>query len=564
MNNPNVRLLGDLLLDLGWITAEQLNIAIKLNKTSGRRIDEILIKEGFISQDEIIKVLEFKLGIPSVKVEEYGVEQEACAIIPESLARRYVLIPLKIYNNVLTVAMSDPVNVYAIDDLRIISRMEIQPVISTSQEIKSAISKYYSNEKAIKAVQDYLNEKKIGSKESSEDDNESIDSVDSAPIVKLVNTILEQAVRKNASDIHIEPFDKNIKVRYRIDGRLKESMTIKTEIMQSLLSRIKILGNMNISEKRLPQDGRISAKVDGISYDFRVSTIPIIHGEKIVLRITDKKSLIMHKSQLGFRNEDLKKYDEILQNPHGLILVTGSTGSGKTTTLYSAIKELNESDVNIVSIEDPIETTIDGVSQIQTNVKIGLDFASGLKSVLRQDPDIIVVGEMRDAETAEIATRAAITGHLVLSTIHTNDAPSTVVRLIDMGIEPFLVASSIVGVISQRLVRKICGHCKFKYTPSPEELEILNLSKSLKLNLYKGEGCAACLGTGYKGRIGVYEIMKITKHHKHLISNNCDEDELRNYSIENGMKTIRDNAIELVVEGVTTIDELKRASFLNE
>lgn len=555
--------LGDLLVEVGLINQEQLESALKLQKTTGKKLGEVLISEGVVTQEDIIQVLEFQLGIPHVILEKYNINQAACLLIPESLARRYELIPIAQQSGVLTVAMSDPLNVFAIDDVTIYSGMEVQPVIASTSEIVKAIDKYYSKQHALKAVEEFKKENESSLKINSENmDQQLNEEVNNAPAVKLVNSIIEQAVRNRASDIHIEPFPSFIKIRFRTDGEMHEAMKTDMGIMNALATRIKIISGMNITEKRAPQDGRVTVKVDGKDYDLRVSILPTVFGEKIVIRIADKKAFVVSKDQLGFTYDDKIKFDKILQNPHGIILVTGPTGSGKSTTLYTALNEINKPNINIITIEDPVECLIEGVNHVQVSNKSGLTFASGLRSILRQDPNVVMIGEIRDNETAEIAVRAAITGHLVLSTLHTNDAPGTVIRLIDMGIEPFLVATSLVGVIAQRLVRKICQNCKQEHVASDEELAVLELD--IPVQVYKGKGCAMCSGTGYKGRIGVYEIMVLTRKHKELINKRCTEEELRELSIANGMKTLRDNARILVLEGKTTIEEMVRISFSND
>jgi len=561
MNSPNTRSIGELLVDFEVITLQQLDKALEIKKVSDNNIEEILVNEGFVTPKDIVSVLEFILGIPSISIENYGVDPEACKIVPESFARKYDLIPLKKDQQILIVAMSNPLNIFALDDIRIISGMHVQPLISTLDEIREAISKYYGPQKAIKALQEYIENKNINSQSANEE--ESTDFINNAPTVRLVNSLLEQAIRNKASDIHIEPLETTVNIRFRIDGHLKNIMHIDSKVMQSLLARIKITGGMNLSEKRLPQDGRIRAEVEGKPYDLRVSIIPLIYGEKIVIRILDKSSLVP-KEALGLGKMDVEMYDKLLESPYGIILVTGPTGSGKSTTLYNAIQTLNKENVNIVTVEDPVESIIDGVCQIQVNPKIGLTFASGLRSILRQDPDVIMIGEIRDSETAEIAIRSAITGHLVLSTLHTNDAPSSVMRLMDMGIEPFLLASSLVGVIAQRLVRKICPNCKAQYTPNSDEIQLLGLQYNTSTSIYKGLGCQSCLGTGYKGRTGVYEIMILSRTHREMISKKCSEDELRILSISEGMQTIKDSAKKLVLSGVTTVSELKRISYGSE
>ncbi|HEY5583143.1 MAG TPA: ATPase, T2SS/T4P/T4SS family [Ruminiclostridium sp.] len=559
-----IKRLGDLLLEVGMITLEQLNTAIALQKKTGEKIGGVLTKLGYVVEDDIIQVLEFQLGIPHVKLEKYNIDKAAYSCIPESISRRYGLIPIKNEKGILTVAMSDPLNVFAIDDLKIYSGLEIQPVITSHDDVIKAIDKYYSAQKAMRAVEEFKKEQvstlKInpGANEEQNDDE-----INNAPAVKVINSIIEQAVRNRASDIHIEPFETYIKIRFRTDGQLSEIMRPEIDIMLAISARIKIIGGMNIAEKRLPQDGRISVEVDGKEYDLRVSILPTIFGEKIVIRIADKKAFILTRDQLGFNEYEERQFEKMLLNPHGIILVTGPTGSGKSTTLYSAVNEINRPDINLITVEDPIECIIEGVNQVQVNTKTGMTFAASLRAILRQDPDVIMIGEIRDKETAEIAVRAAITGHLVLSTLHTNDAPSSVLRLIDMGIEPYMVSSSIVGVIAQRLVRKICNNCKIQYPASDEDMSLLGVSGERPM-LAKGRGCPMCNKTGFRGRQGVYEVITVSKKHKEMINDRCTEEELKEYSIENGMLTLRDNLIKTVLLGETTISELIKTAYSND
>jgi type IV pilus assembly protein PilB len=545
------------------ITQEQLDAAIDYQKKSGEKLGNAITKLGYASEDDIIQVLEFQLGIPHVKLEKYNIEKLACSSIPESIARRYGLIPIKIDRGILTIAMSDPLNVFAIDDVRIYSGLEVQPVIANSAAVIKAIDKHYGADKAMKAVEEFKKEHSTLKITSEAAIDQSEDEVNNSPAVKAINSIIEQAVRSRASDIHIEPFESYINIRYRIDGQLNVIMRPDIDIMPAISARIKIIGGMNIAEKRLPQDGRISVEVDRREYDLRVSILPTLYGEKIVIRIADKNAFVLSKEELGFNEYEEKQFTKMLQNPHGIILVTGPTGSGKSTTLYSAISEINKPDINIVTVEDPVECIIEGVNQVQVNKKTGMTFAASLRSILRQDPDVIMIGEIRDKETAEIAVRAAITGHLVLSTIHTNDAPSSVLRLVDMGIEPYMVSSAMVGVIAQRLVRRICPNCKEKLIATDEEMEILRLEGE-RPTLYKGRGCPMCTFTGYRGRQGVYEVITVSRKHKEMISNRCSEGELKDYSIKNGMLTLRDNLIKKVLVGETTVNELLKTAYSND
>lgn len=555
--------LGDLLLEVGMISKDQLESCLQKQKSTGKKLGEVLIDEGILTQNDIIQVLEFQLGIPHVNLEKYNIDVKTVLTIPESMSKRYGLIPVRQENGIMTVAMSDPLNVFAIDDVRISSGLEVQPVIATIDEINNAIDKYYGTQKAMKAVEEFRKEQVGNIRITSEAaDAQANDEINSAPAVKLVNTVIEQAVRNAASDIHIEPFEKFIRIRYRIDGQLKEVMKPDIEMMSAIATRIKIIGGMNIAEKRAPQDGRINVQVDNNDMDLRVSVLPTLYGEKIVIRISNKKAFLIGKMHLGFSQEDMDKFDKILKNPHGIVLVTGPTGSGKTTTLYSAVQEINRPEINVITLEDPIESSIEGINQVQLNPKAGLTFASGLRSILRQDPNVIMLGEIRDGETAEIAVRAAITGHLVLATLHTNDAPGSILRLIDMGVERFMVGTSVVGVIAQRLVRKVCSNCATHHIATDEEKEILQTEDNV--TLYKGRGCPMCGGTGYKGRIGIYEIMTIGRRQRELIGSGCTEEELKALCIETGMKTLKDSCREKVLNGLTTVDELVRVAYSND
>lgn len=562
MNKRNRKRLGDLLLEGGLISKEQLDEALEIQKKTGEKLGQILLNHDYVTQQDIIKVLEFQLGIPHVELETYDIDPSACMFVSESLAKRYDLIPIQIDNGVLIVAMSDPLNVFAIDDIKIYSGMEVQPVLATLKDINKAIDKYYSAWKDMESVDELGIEYGLVNIANNLDD-EASEEINNSPAVKLLNSIIEQAISINASDIHIEPFEQYIKVRFRVDGQLVEAMRAEIEIMPSIVTSMKIISGLSIGKKRLPQDGRFLVTVNDSEYDLRVSILPTVYGEKIVIRITNKKNFVISKEALGFSREDLLKFDSILKKTNGIILIAGPTGSGKTTTLYSAISEMNKPDLNIVTIEDPVEYLIDGVNHVQVNADAGLSFAVGLRSILKQDPNIIMIGEIRDIETAEIAVKAAITGHLVLSTIHTNDAPETVFRLIDMGIEPFMVASSVAGVIAQRLVKKICPNCSYKYKASEEDLQVLGFKSSEEIMLYRGKGCTVCNKTGYKGRIGVYEIMTLNKFHRELINKGCSEDVLRNELIKSGMVTLMENVKRCVLEGSTTLSEMIRISHSN-
>lgn len=560
--------IGDMLVEMGQITQAQLNEALRRQKVSGKRLGEILIEDGLITEDDILSLLEIQLGIKRIYLEEVNAEEKAYSSIPENLARKYTLIPIDIVDEKIHVVMSDPLNIFAIDDVRIASGYEVEPFISSKEEIEKAIAKYYAGQGVQKAAeelqQEHLSKDKKENEKEKEKESKEFDEIKNAPVVKLVDTIIANAARARASDIHIEPFESHLKVRYRIDGELQEVLKAPKETAPAMITRIKILANLNIAEKRIPQDGRILTVVDGNSIDLRVSVLPTIHGEKIVIRILKRDSFLLGKEQLGLDDDDMEKLNRIIKSPHGIILVTGPTGSGKSTTLYTILSDLNSPDKNIVTVEDPVEYMLEGINQVNVNVKAGLTFAAGLRSILRQDPDIIMIGEIRDSETAEIAVRAAITGHLVLSTIHTNDAPSTVTRLVDMGIEPYLVSTSLSGVVAQRLVRKICPYCKMEYEASEHEKHILGFEKGAKLKLYKGQGCVNCNNSGYRGRMGVFEIMEIDREIREKIINSKDVDQIGEAARLNGMKTLQDYCRNLVIRGETTVDELVKTAFLKD
>ncbi|SHH30424.1 type II secretion system protein E (GspE) [Caloranaerobacter azorensis DSM 13643] len=552
--------LGELLISAGKITEEQLKYTLEEQKKTGKKLGELLVEKGYIKEEEIIEVLEYQLGIPHMDLDKYFIDPEIPKIIPEKLARRHTLIPIKKDGNKLIVAMADPLNIFAIDDIKIATGLEVEPVISTRKNILNSIEQYYGKEVAEKAVEDF--KKQYNVDDINEIDEEIITQINNAPVVRLINSIIRQAVNSRASDIHIEPFENRLRIRFRIDGQLQEVMSPSISTHSAIVTRIKIMGKMNIAEKRIPQDGRVEIDIDGKEIDLRISTMPTVYGEKVVIRLLDRGNFLFNKEQLGFINKNLVRFEKIVKNPNGIILVTGPTGSGKTTTLYALLRELNSMDKNIITLEDPVEYKLDGINQVQINNKAGLTFANGLRSILRQDPDIIMVGEIRDEETARLAVRAAITGHLVISTMHTNDAPSTVARLIDMGIEPYLISSSLVGVISQRLVRKICDNCKVSYTPDQIEMKSLNIDENTRL--FRGKGCSQCYNTGYKGRTAIHEIMIIDKEIRRLIDENASNDVLRINSLKNGMVTLRENCKSLVLEGVTTFEELMRVTYTIE
>ncbi|MCY6959303.1 GspE/PulE family protein [Clostridium brassicae] len=561
MINNNKKRLGDLLVQAGKITKEQLKNELAKQRSTGIKLGELIVQDKILTEDDILDVLEMQLGIERVYLDMMELDKNAVRSIPESLALKYILIAVEYEDNKIKVAMADPLNVFAVDDVSIATGKEVIPVMSAKKNIEQAIDKYYSSEYVEKAAEE-LSKSQIP--QIKEKEIEDLYDIKNAPVVKLIDSIINNAVKAKASDIHIEPFERYVKIRYRIDGMLREVLRISKENLSSLVTRIKILSNLDISEKRLPQDGRIITNVDNKVVDMRVSIMPTIHGEKVVIRLLHRDNFLLSKEQLGMTKEDIEKSSKIIKSPYGIVLVTGPTGSGKSTTLYTLLKELNNTSTNIITIEDPVEYMMEGVNQININPKAGLTFASGLRAILRQDPDIIMVGEIRDNETAEIAVSAAITGHLVLSTIHTNDAASAVMRLEDMGIEPYLIATSLSGIIAQRLVKKICPKCKEEYIPLNYERIALGVKDEENIKLYKGKGCVYCNNTGYLGRIGVYEIMEITRKHRELIQNKKSGDEIREINQELGIKNLKDACVRLVLAGETTMEELAKVAFLKE
>lgn len=557
MTKKNMRL-GELLVKSGKLTEEQIEEALKIQGESGKRLGEVLVSEGILTEKDVIEVLEFQLGIPYIDLEDFKINLDVVKRIPENIVRKYELIAIDERNNILWVAMVDPLNVFALDDIKLYVKTEIQPMIAERSKVLRIINKYYSADSSAKKVLEELSDDLL--MDFQEVDEGELAEVASAPIVRLLNSIIEQAARTGASDIHIEPFADEVRVRIRIDGDLREIMRLNKSILSALTTRVKIIGKMNIAEKRIPQDGRVETTINDRTIDMRISTLPTVYGEKTVMRLLDKGNVEFKKDSIGFSERDMKVFDKILSQPYGVILVTGPTGSGKTTTLYTVLSELNKIERNIITVEDPVEYKLNGINQVQVNAKAGLTFASGLRSILRQDPDIVMVGEIRDNETAEIAIRAAITGHLVLSTLHTNDSPSTIARLIDMGIEPYLVSSSTIGIISQRLVKRLCPKCKVPYEASKSEKEILGVDPNEDIFLVKAGGCSECVG-GYRGRAPIHEVLPINEDIRILIDKGATTDEIRAKAIENGMTTLLGSASRLALTGVTSFEEVLRVGF---
>lgn len=558
-NRKKMRL-GDLLVETGTITQEQLSKALEKQKKTGMKLGVTLVDEGIITEDDIAMALSRQLDIEIVDLQNINVDKAVTKLVPVNILKKYTMIPFAFSEknkNVLRVAMENPLDTYAQEDISIITNYQVEPVVATTRSIMLAIDKYHGQSEIKSALKQYAKEKKLEVEEVDDDEEE----INSSPIVKLVKEMIDLAVRQRASDIHIEPMEDYIRVRYRIDGVLQKKATYNVSVLPAIIARIKIIGGMDISEKRKPQDGRITQVVDHVEYDIRVSILPTVFGEKVVMRLTAKMALTREKSQLGLKPYELEQFDYIISNPHGILLVTGPTGSGKSTTLYTALSELNTNEVNIITVEDPVEANIDGINQVQVNTKADLTFASALRSILRQDPDIIMIGEIRDGETASIAVQASITGHLVVSTLHTNSAASSITRLEDMGVESYLIADSVIGVIAQRLVRRLCPVCKKPRQATDDEKAFMGVDKDKEITIYEPCGCSKCDNVGYKGRIGVYEIMKMTPSLKKIISARQGADVLKEKAIEEGMRTLRMSGSEYVLDGTTSYSEVVRISF---
>ena len=560
------RRLGELLIAAGTITEEELNRGLALQKGTKERLGTVLIKNGIITEDNLIEALQMQLGIEFVDLTKVNIPIEMAQAVPKNIARQYQVVPVKIVKGELYLAMSDPLNFYAIEEVRKAVRKKVVPMVATVSAIEHSIQVLYGNEGAAKAIEEMKREAATGNEAAVSTDSSFVanqlgdDAVNSAPTIRLVNSIIERAITERASDIHLEPHETELRVRMRIDGMMRDILTVPRNLQGSVISRLKIMSGMDIAERRVPQDGRFNVVIKSKNIDLRVSTLPTVYGEKIVARLLDKSGGTLSKEAIGLEGPDLEKYEKMIHCRSGVVLLVGPTGSGKSTTMYTMIDELNTREVNLVTLEDPVEYNIDGVNQVQINEKTGMTFANGLRAILRQDPDIIAVGEIRDGETAEIAMRAAITGHVVLSTVHTNDAVGTIDRLKDIGVEPYLISSALRGVISQRLVRRICPQCRKAYTPTEEELDTLGLKPDINMEFYKGGGCPNCFDTGYRGRIAVFEMLPITRRVRTMIADGSSraqiEEELK--SPEAGFVSLRENALRLVKEGITTSSEITR------
>jgi len=568
--------LGEILVKENLVSQDQLKKALEHQKKNGGRLGAILVKLGIVTDDEVTAVLSRQYGVPSINLKYYEVDPQVVKLIPQDTAVRYQIVPLSRVGSTLTIAMTDPTNVFAMDDVKFMTGFNVEPVVASESAIGEAIHKFYGEAAAVQELDKVMKdlaaedaaEVELQAEEAEMDLASLEKAAEDAPVVKLVNLILTDSLKRGASDIHIEPYEKEYRVRFRIDGILQNIMAPPVKLKDPLTSRIKIMAKLDISEKRLPQDGRIKIRFnkDGKmkELDFRVSTVPTLHGEKIVMRLLDKENLRLDMTKLGFEQESLTKFEKAILKPYGMVLVTGPTGSGKTNTLYSSIARLNTQETNIMTAEDPVEFQLVGVNQIQMKDQIGLNFASALRAFLRQDPNIILVGEIRDFETAEIAVKAALTGHLVLSTLHTNDAPSTISRLMNMGIEPFLVATSVHLICAQRLVRRICAGCKTEM-PMPEQamLDAGFTKEELKtVKVYHGKGCGTCNNTGYKGRAGLYEVMEVTDELRELILVGASALELRKKAVDQGMITLRRSGLIKAMAGVSTLEEICRETVL--
>ena len=550
--------IGEILVAKGFINREQLNVVLEAQKCNPKRVGEILVEEGVLSQDQLNQALAERLGLESINLGETEIDSLAAGMIPEKLARRYGAIPVKFLDeNSLLVAMVDPTNVFAIDDLRMMTGYDIRPAVAHAEDVINQISKFH---RLGESVSDEIHdEDDLEDEAGSQTDIR--DAAAEAPIVKLVNSIVSQGVDDQASDLHFEPQEKELVVRYRIDGVLHEVMSIPKRMQSGVLSRLKIMADLDIAERRIPQDGRIGLVVGGKPIDIRVASMPTVYGEKIVMRILDKSSVLLDLADLGFTEKSLSRFEQSFRKPYGAILVTGPTGSGKSTTLYAALNVLNSREKNIITVEDPVEYRLPGINQTQINTKAGLTFASGLRAILRSDPDIVMVGEIRDKETAQIAIESALTGHLVMSTLHTNDAPGALTRLTEMGIEPFLTASAIECVLAQRLARRLCMNCREPYQPTDEMLRQSGFPSEVAgkgITLYRPQGCSRCNQTGYKGRLGLYEVMLVSEAIERLTVERKSADEISRVAQAEGMISLREDGIEKVLKGVTSVEEIAR------
>ena len=550
--------LGDILLEDGLITTDQLSVAVDQHQTLGRSLGRVLVDQGILSETQLVAALAQQIGLRFIDLSDFPVDGSALARIPGSVCRQHMAIPIGFEDGRIVVAMADPANVFAADDIRTISGYEVLPAVATRADVAAAIDRYYRADSDLDDLTTALED----ADEATGDDLAGLkEVVEDAPIVKFVNLLITQAIQDRASDIHLEPTEQDLRVRYRIDGVLHEVMRSPKSIQSGVISRLKIMADINIAERRIPQDGRLSVSAHGKKVDLRVATLPTVWGEKVVMRILDNSTARLDLSELGFTQNNYERYSESFGKPYGMILVTGPTGSGKSTTLYATLNILNRPEVNIITVEDPVEYRLPGISQVQTNTKAGLTFASSLRSILRSDPDIVLIGEIRDHETAQIAVEAALTGHLVLSTLHTNNAPSAITRLTEMGIEPFLVGSAVDAVLAQRLARRLCMKCKEAYTPTEETLTAAKVNWDLSAGiptLYRPVGCPSCSSTGYKGRMALHEVMMVNEEIERLAVEHAPATEITAAALRSGMVTLRNDGMTKVLNGTTSIDEILR------
>ncbi len=565
MRVSNLRI-GQILINSGDITEEQLDEVLEKQKTVKKRVADLLIEEGFVTEQQVCKALEKQLYIPYVDLDTIPIPEEMSSLIPEEMAQKNLVIPVEQEGRFLTVAIADPLNYQGLKDISIATKLKIKPVIAEASKITAKLRDMYAAQKAMDDAKEFLesNSNKSQAQKEAEEAAAQDASANDQPIIRFVNTMIEEAIFSKTSDIHIEPMEKCLRIRFRIDGKLQTYMETAPELIPSVTSRIKFIGNMNIAERRIPQDGRINYRVAGKEIDFRISVLPSLFGEKIVMRITTSLGFELKKENIGFLPPNLEKFNHLVKSNRGIILVTGATGSGKSTTLYTALHEVMGEDINIITVEDPVEMICPGITQVQTNDKAGLTFAAALRSILRQDPDIIMIGEMRDNETAGIAVTAAITGHLVLSTLHTYDAPSSVARLVDMGIEPYMVSSALLGIIAQKLVRRLCVECKEAYSPDENERIGLGLKPDEPITLYRKVGCEKCNKKGYKGRIAVHEVLMMTPTIRKAITAGDDTDKLRAKAVEEGMIPMKENVRIDVLKGLTSYEVYLETTINNE
>lgn len=551
--------LGDLLLSVGLISQGDLERALELQKTTKKRLGKVLTEYGIISERQLIEALELQLGVEFIDLSKTIISPEMAQVLPKSIAKRHNVVPVKIVKDELFLAMSDPLNFVAAEEVKNVTRKRVVPMIATEDAVDRAILTLYGNEGAARAIEEMKREASGGESEAGVyTTTVGGDDAQAAPTIRLVNSIIERAATERASDIHLEPREGEMVVRMRVDGVLRNVLTVPRNLQGSVLSRLKVMGGMNTAERKIPQDGRANVRAKQSDIDLRISTLPTIYGEKMVIRLLDKSAQILSREGIGLEGAQLERYARLLRSTSGVILIAGPTGSGKSSTMYTMVRELNTEQVNLVTLEDPVEYNIDGVNQCQINEKTGMTFASGLRSILRQDPDIISVGEIRDGETAEIAMRAAITGHLVLSTIHTSDAVATLDRLFDIGVEPYLTASALKGVVAQRLVRRVCPHCKREYEPTDGELELLGMERTPGMKFYRGDGCPMCFHTGYRGRTGVFEILLIGHDVRRLITAQAGREAILAAARADGFATLAEHCRALVREGATTAEEAAR------